>query len=319
MTKLQENIEIIDISSGPFSDKKCSVPRSEFLKNLSERGIKTVIRYYSDKDNLPCKNITPRERALLHDYGFNVAIVYQYNGRAAGRYTRESGAKDALFCLSRATEINQPEGSAIYFGIDADNHEPLGVIAYLAEVRKAFQGKFQVGCYGSGAVCKLALDQGVTDFTWIAEAPAWDGTRDFMNSGRWTIYQNKTDMKRTKLSLGGVLEIDTDILNPSFETMGAFAKDNSIVRHERTQLQTIVDKRRWVNDLSMLLFDKPGGVQVGHMCVARTVRIISDLGDGWVSIDIDEDGDEDGCCKSASLSAFDKMPLWRKGCAPMDL
>ena len=314
-------VQIIDISSGPFDKETCSHPKPDFLRNLAERGIRTVIRYYSDQDNLPCKNISREERSLLHDFGFSVAIVYQFNGRAPGRYTKETGKKDARFCLTRAEEIGQPDGSAIYFGIDADTatHDPAGVIDYLVEVNRIFGGRFLIGCYGAGTICKKALDEELVALTWVPEAPAWSGTRDFMNSGRWTFYQNKTDMTLSKLSKGHGIEIDTDIVNPKFNTIGAFARDNSIVSYDASDVRAIADARKWVNQLKMPLFDSPGGSQIGHMCIARMVTVLSPLSAGWVSIDIDEDGDPNGCCESRFLSPLAIMPRWMPGCAPMPL
>jgi hypothetical protein len=316
------NVQIIDISSGPFDDlKACAKPKTLFLNGLVNHGINTVIRYYSDKNNTPCKNITLQERTLLHDYGFNVAIVYQYLGRTPGRYTKETGGKDAAFCLKRADEIKQPDGSAIYFGIDADTgtHDPAGVLHYLEEVQKTFRNRFQVGCYGAGAICKRALEHKLVTFTWVPEAPAWAGTKDFMNSGQWTLYQNKTDMVRSGLSRGHGIEVDTDIVNPNADTIGAFRRDGTIARYDKAEMQIIADGRKWANQLEVPLFDRPGGSQTGHVCIARMVRILDTLENGWVSIDTDEDGQPDGCCEAKYLSPLTNMPEWSRGCAPMPL
>jgi Domain of unknown function (DUF1906) len=315
------NVQVVDISSGPFDDMQaCAKPKTAFLKGLADHGVNTIIRYYSDKNNTPCKNITSQERAILHDYGFNVAIVYQYLGRTPGRYTKESGAKDAAFCLNRADEIKQPDGSAIYFGIDADTgtHDPAGVIHYLEEVQKAFKGRFQVGCYGAGAICKQALQHGLVTLTWVPEAPSWAGTKDFMNSGQWTSYQNKTDMIRSGLSRGHGIEIDTDIVNPNVATIGAFGRDGTIAQYDSAELKIIADSRKWVNELRVPLFDKPGGSPTGHVCIARMVRVLAALANDWVSVDIDEDGQPNGCCEAKYLAPL-KMPEWSKGCSPMPL
>jgi hypothetical protein len=316
------NIQVIDISSGPFDDRDaCVGPKIAFLKGLADHGVNTIIRYYSDKNNLPCKNITPEERTLLHEHGFNVAIVYQYLGRAPGKYTKESGAKDAAFCLKRADEIRQPAGSAIYFGIDADTgtHDPTGVLHYLEEVHKAFKGRFQIGCYAAGAICKRALEQDLVTLTWVPEAPAWAGTKDFMNSGKWTLYQNKTDMIRSGLSRGHGIEVDTDIINPAVDTIGSFRGDGKIAKYDSAEMQIIADSRKWVNQLKMPLFDKPGGSNTGHVCIARMVRVLDTLENGWVSVDIDEDGQPNGCCEAKYLAPLTMMPEWGRGCTSMQL
>jgi Rv2525c-like, glycoside hydrolase-like domain len=316
------DVQIVDISSGPYDQDTCSTPKKAFLKNLADHGVNTIIRYYSDKNNTPCKNVTKEERALLHDHGFNLAIVYQYMGRTPGRYTKETGAKDGKFCIGRADEIKQPDGSAIYFGIDADTaiHNPEGVLQYFEQVNKAFKGRFKIGCYGAGTVCDQVLAKGLVAFTWVPEAPAWNGTRAFMNSGKWTFYQNKTDMTKSGLSKGHGIEVDTDIVNPKFDSVGAFDRQGTLIKYEKASVQAVADARRWVNRLSMPLFDKPGGTRIGHMCIARMVRVLAPAAEsGWVSIDIDEDGQPNGFCEAKHLATLSNMPEWVSGCQPMPL
>lgn len=315
------NIQIIDISSGPFDKKTCSKPKTDFLKNLSDRGVKTIIRYYSDENNLPCKNVTKDERKLLHDSGFSLAIVYQFEGRTPGRYTKATGQKDSGTCLTKANAINQPDGSAIYFGIDADvgTHEPNGVLSYFDEINKAFGGRYQVGCYGAGSICKAVRQKGLVTFTWVPEAPAWSGTRDFMNDGDWTFYQNKTDMEKSGLSKGYGIEVDTDFINPKFDTIGAFDASGALVKYDKQEVNAIAQARRWVKPLRMPLLDKPQGREIGHMCVARSVRVLDETQNGWAQIDIDEDGQANGYCEAKHLLPLNQMPVWIKGCQPMPL
>lgn len=316
------NIQIIDISEGPFEDEvHCTGPKDRLLKNFADRGVNTIIRYYSDKNNTTCKNITPYERDILHGYGFNIAIVYQYQGRAPGRYNAAHGVADAELCLNKANEIKQPDGSAIYFGIDADasTHNPSDVVAYLDAVNKKFAGRFAIGCYGAGTVCRRALDHPYIAFTWVPEAPAWDGTQDFMNDKLWTFYQNKTDMTKSGLSDGRGYKVDTNFVNPKFDTIGAFRKDGTPVKYDRTEVGLIASQRKWVNISELPIFDRPHGTKVTHMCIARMVRVLSDIDQDWVNVDIDEDGEANGVCEKKYLSPLDKMPKWTNVCSPVSL
>src|SRR4051794_15327352 len=206
----------------------------------------------------------------------------------AGRYTAATGRKDAAFCLDRANEICQPDGSTIYFGIDADTavHDPQGVLDYLTEVNAALAPRFAIGCYAAGKICELALNRRLVTFTWVPEAPAWSGTREFMNSGKWTFYQNKTDMRKSDLSRGHGIEVDTDIVNPANSTIGAFDRAGNLVSYPKEDLDAIATMRMWVNQKETTLFDRPGGSKVGHMCIARMVRVISKVDANWVTIDI---------------------------------
>lgn len=314
-------VQIVDISSGPFDKETCTKPKTAFLKSLADHGIKTIVRYYSDKNNTPCKNITKEERAILHDHGFSIAIIYQYKGRTPGRYKKETGQADAELCIMKANALKQPDGSTIYFGIDGDvgTHDPEGVTDYLDQIGKVFKGRFNIGCYGPGAICSAALTKGLVTHTWVPEAPSWVGTQDFINSMSWTFYQNKTDMVKSGLAKGFGIEVDTDIVNPRTDTIGAFAKDGSIVKYDRVELKVIAEGRKWVKPLMMPLFDKPHGQSKGHMCIARILRVLERLEEGWVSVDIDEDGAADGCCEEKDLLPLDKMPFWVSGCTPMKL
>jgi hypothetical protein len=140
-----------------------------------------------------------------------------------------------------------------------------------------------------------------------------------MKDMTWTFYQNKTDMLKSGLSKDFGIKVDTDIVNPAVDTIGAFARDNSIVKYDAVELKAIADCRKWVKPLTMPIFDKPHGHMKGHMCIARMVRVLAQLEPGWVSIDIDEDGDADGCCEARHLLPLESMPAWEGGCTPMAL
>lgn len=316
------SIQIVDLSEGPFDNHTdCSSPKQRFLQGLANHGIKTVIRYYSDQNNLPCKNITVQERQLLHSFGFSVAIVYQYNGRMPGRYTAATGRTDGAFCLGKANELRQPDGSALYFGIDADTavHDPGGVIDYFTEINTILGARFRIGCYAPGAICAEAQKQKLVSYTWVPEAPAWSGTRDFINSGHWTMYQNKTDMRSSELSKGHGIDVDTDIVSPTSNTIGAFDQHGNIAMYAPADVQAIAAARMWVNQAQMPIFDAPGGHQIGHMCIARMVTVLARVNVDWVSVDINEDGRSEGVCQLRSLSPLQAMPAWTPGCTPIPL
>ena len=329
-------IHIIDMANAAFFDRTrgptdltstsaCRQPNTLFYEVLANSGVDTVLRYYSDENNagLACKNVTRRERDLLHDHGLALAVVYQFNGRARDRYTGPRATRDARFCLDRARAIGQPEGSAIYFGVDSDAalNSDAGVIAYFQEVNRIFGGRYAVGIYAAGARCRLIRNAGLARYFWVPEAPAWAGTGDFMNSGDWTVFQNKTDINQSLMTsgLGQPIAIDTDIVNPAQgNTIGGFNRDGSIKTYDPARLRAVAEARHWVKEGKLELFEDPGAGGAGHLCIARTVRVLDISGD-WAWVDINEDGIADGYCRRAGLAPLAQMPTWKRGCSPMDI
>src|SRR5690606_13079889 len=120
------------------------------------------------------------------------------------------------------------------------------VIEYLTAVRRTLAGRYLMGCYGSGAHCRAALDAGVVEMTWVAEAPAWGGTRAFINSSEWTLYQNKTQIEDSPIMSAGGVPIDTNIINPRFDTIGAFNRDGYLIAYDRGFSQASYNSRMFV-------------------------------------------------------------------------
>ena len=330
-------MHVIDMANAPFFDRDdvvrgldagnaCTRPNHAFLEGLVNSGVDTVLRYYSDQNNagLTCKNVTRRERDLLHDHGLALAIVYQFEGHAKNRYTGQRATQDGAFCLERARVIGQPEQSTIYFGVDSDRgaNTDQGVLDYFREIRRVFGGRFNVGIYAAGVRCELIRKAGLAKYFWVPEAPAWAGTRDFMNSGKWTVFQNKTNINNSRITAGmdPVLHIDTDIINPATtDTIGAFLRDGTLRRYDPARLHAIADARHWVTTGKLEVFDEPDGSVAGHICIARTVHVL-EAGGEWAWVDTDEDGIADGYCRQSALSPLSNMPKWRRtGCKMLDI
>jgi hypothetical protein len=305
------NAQIVDTGHGT---------NERFLRPLADNGVKTIFRYFAQENNLPGKNITPRERDMIFDHGMSIAIVYQWQAYRPGRFNSQTGRDDARFCMLRAREINQPDGSAVYFAVDNDSHPREDVVEYLAAVKRQLDGRYQIGCYGSGYQCAGGIDAGHATLSWIAEAPAWQGTRSFLNSRRWTIYQNKTQIESSSIMSAGGVPIDTDILNPRFDSIGAFDRWGNIVRYDPAQTQLTYDRRMFVtaDQFNVRERARSNGHVVGHLCVARTVHVLS-ISDGWAQVDTNEDGRPDGYVSAEYLRPLHQMPEYVRGCVPEGL
>lgn len=65
---------------------------------------------------------------------------------------------------------------------------------YLREVNRVMKadGRYRIGAYGSGMVCKHLLDKKLVDFCWLAMSTGWPGSKEFQASGRWSMIQQRT-------------------------------------------------------------------------------------------------------------------------------
>jgi Domain of unknown function (DUF1906) len=61
----------------------------------------------------------------------------------------------------------------------------------LNKVMKA-DGRYRIGVYGSGLVCKHLLDNKLADFCWLAMSSGWPQSKQFQSSGRWSLVQQQT-------------------------------------------------------------------------------------------------------------------------------
>ena len=305
--RVSTKIQIVDTGHGT---------NEAFLRPLADNGVNTIFRYYAQEDNIPGKNITRRERDMIFDHGIALAIVYQHQAYLPGRFTTATGIRDANFCLERAAEIRQPQGTAIFFGVDSDTHSDAEVVEYLSAVRNVLGGRYLIGCYGSGAHCRAALNAGLVTMTWVAEAPAWGGTRDFINSSDWTLYQNKTQIEDSPIMSAGGVPIDTNVLNPRFDTIGAFNGEGYMIAYNPAWTRHSYDRRMFVAATELNVRDRPSGRVTGHMCICRTVHVL-DIDQGWARIDTNEDGLADGYCSAEYLKPLDQMPTYVSGCRPL--
>ena len=95
------------------------------LPSLSEKGVTAILRYYARFTKQNEKRLIRSEAEAIVDAGMSLAVVHQAAGDHASAFSHESGVADATYALNYATKvIGQPQGSAIYFGVDYDAKEP---------------------------------------------------------------------------------------------------------------------------------------------------------------------------------------------------
>ncbi|GGD02634.1 glycoside hydrolase domain-containing protein [Aquisalinus flavus] len=189
---------------------------------LREKGVTTIIRYYNHRNSsvLPEKRITREEAQAICEHGMTVGVVFQQNGRELSDFSVAKGATDSRRALDCASDIGQPEGSTIYFGVDHDfyrSSEIPAIMDHFSAIQSEVGTSYKIGAYASGGLASRMLGAGLIDHAWLPRALGWSGSRDFHRAGKWDLFQNQVDIRL------GALPIDTNIANPARGGFGAFS------------------------------------------------------------------------------------------------
>ncbi len=216
---------------------------------LRAGGVKTVFRYYSQlPPSIPGKDLEPEEAKIILGEGLQLAVIFQHYNNCYRTFENAWGKEDAEQALRMADAIKQPEGSAIYFGVDGDwPYKPLRdpIITYFEDVKKAFAGKgYQVGAYSNGCLLNALRQQGLAQYFWLSGSTGHSGTQAFYNANWWTLYQNALDITPNGLGFG----IDTSIINPAkggyfgqFDAQGA-----RTATHSDADIRKVFSSRRFL-------------------------------------------------------------------------
>jgi len=179
-----------------------------FLEIMWILGIRTAMRYYDWQGQESIEGKIPRaaELALYKEMGFELAFVFQHNNRPYSTFADTIGQdrynRDPTEILAQAKKYGQPKDSAIYLGVDSDDHykDPgkAAVRKYFSKIaQKLRAGGYRVGMYGSGANCLDLVAAGFIDksakdgkpLCWIAGSSGWSRTAEVLKSGRYAIKQ----------------------------------------------------------------------------------------------------------------------------------
>jgi uncharacterized protein (TIGR02594 family) len=266
-----------------------------------QEGVRTVIRYYNNTNSstFPSKCLTPKEFGQLTSAGLAVAVVFQQRGGAGGfldDFHSGKGTRDAKRALGLAASIGQPAGSAIYFGVDHDFFRPreLDQIAgYFSEVNAVLGGQFRIGVYGSGAVCVRLKSAGLATLFWLPASMGWSGSRAFLASQQWTLFQKFQDIQ----SEFGGFDYDGNLFNPAFADYGQFGvatKVDDFIPHTGDPANGIAVYE--VVARSGLRLRGGAGETFGTLQTLPLGTLVHGLGrEGeWIQVDINGDGRADG-------------------------
>lgn len=280
--------EIIDVSSTCGS--KAAV--------LFAAGVRTVIRYYSRDTTRPSKRLSAEEAHQFAAAGLRIGAVHEgRRGDKADNFDHPTGLADAAHARTYGSAtIGQPAGSTIYFAVDFDaspSEIRTRILPYFQGIADAFahlsgEGPYDVGVYGSGAVCKTMLDAGLARRAWLAQSTGWTGFQSFLDSGRWALRQ---EMPAT---IAGV-DCDPDVAGAG-SGIGDFSLGTAVVtKPVLRRLRVNARRGLMLRPGPGLEFDAKGGLPFGTI-----VHPLSSVGN-WTLVDLQGDGAADGFVNTAFL------------------
>jgi len=262
-------------------------------KALRAAGVKTVFRYYSHlPPSLVGKDLQPEETKIILGEGLSIGSVFQHYNNCFRTFENNWGKEDAEQALRMAEAAGQAEGSAIYFGVDADwpyaaMRDP--ILKYFEDIKRAFEGSnIAVGIYSNGCLCNAVREKGLAQYFWLSGSTGHSGTQAFYNTGNWTLFQNALDVTPSQVGYA----IDTNLANPS--TQGYFGQWNDrgarLAAHAAADTQATFTARSFLRADTELKQDlNPGSASLTKLIKDRNVRSLAIAGE-WTKVVTQEGG-----------------------------
>jgi len=305
---------------------------AKLADRLSAANVKVVVRFFARKPQPGLREKVMasdanmidgvREPTILIRNGLSIVSLYQYRNNLPEKFTKgldDTGsaqaeiAADAKAALDQARLVGQPEGSAIYFGVDYNVNRATvdPVLEYFRAIGRTVGSHYAIGVYGNGFVNRTLRAEKLVAYNWISASRSHEGTVDFYNSGQWDLFQNQVDRRwfgpAGKCATG--LDIDTNLQNPQRSGIGAWG----VGEVDKSRNQRIFDQRRFaIRATSVVQESSGGGGCKADVRVPRNanVRILMQSND-WCGVDIDEDGNVDGQIRTSDLTSnLATMPPW---------
>jgi hypothetical protein len=263
------------------------------VRALRNQGVKTVFRYYSHiPPSLAGKDLQPEEARIILGEGLSIGSVFQHFNHCFRTFENNWGKEDAGQALRQAEAAGQPEGSAIYFGVDADwpyqvMRDP--IIRYFEDVKRAFEGSgIAIGIYSNGCICNAIREKGLAQYFWLSGSTGHSGTQAFYNTGQWTMFQNALDVTPPEVGYG----IDTNIANPTSRGyIGQWsAAGSTTASHGVSPTRAAFEARAFLRANTELVQDlNPGAASLTTLIKDRNVRRLETSG-AWTEVVTQEGG-----------------------------
>ena len=200
------------------------------IAHLQADGITTVIRYLTTNTR-SFKLIGQAEAKALGAAGIRLGLVFETGGGAPGQapLTAQMGTQDGAFAAQYAPTLGAPPGACIYFAADNDFSQTqinIEILPYFTAICAAMKNSpFNVGVYGSGAVCRSVIGNTSTDLAWLSGSMGWTGSKEYLlaKSSALVLVQDKMDTKLANL------DCDTDYALGDFGDFLPFATATPVI------------------------------------------------------------------------------------------
>ena len=277
---------------------------ARYIPKLRTASVQVVIRYYTSSvsSHLPEKRLGRDEAQALSAAGFKLGAVFQLFGRNRASFSKSIGQQQGEYAQEYASNtILQPDGSAIYFGVDYDASDSDirdAILPYFEGVAESFADapngvRYDIGVYGSWKVCERCVAAGNVSFAWLAQARAWGGRQGYnkyAESRKWNLKQGFPS-----IDLGG-LDYDPNESNDDKGPFGQFqVAVTGPVTPSGTRFIVIARPNLRLRSGPGLNFDIIGSVAFGI-----EVTVAQRDGD-WAFVDINGDGGIDGAVHAGFL------------------
>ena len=325
---------------------------AKYASRLATQNVKVVVRFYARKPQPGLREKVMasdgnmidgvREPTILIRNGLSILSLYQYRNNLPEKFMRgleDTGsakaeiAADAKAALEQAKLVGQPEGSAIYFGVDfnvtkckcdgagqvvrnrngdtvPNNSMADAVFEYFRFMNQTVGTRYAIGVYGNGLVNRLLREEKLVSYNWISASRSHEQTVNFYNGGQWHLFQNQVDRRwfgpQGRCAEG--LDVDTNLQNPRMLSIGAWGAGEV----DKDRNQRIFDQRRFAIRATPVVQESSGGGCKSDSRVPKNanVRVLAQSGE-WSNVDVDEDGNPDGRIKLSDLTAsLATMPPW---------
>lgn len=297
---------------------------------LAAQNVKVVVRFFARKPQPGLREKVMasdgnmidgiREPTILIRNGLSIVSLYQYRNNLPEKFqkgledtgsARAEAIADAKAALDQAKLVGQPEGSAIYFGVDFNvtraTVDP--VLEHFRVIGQTVGNHYAIGVYGNGFVNRILRQEKLAAYNWISASRSHEETVAFYNSGQWHLFQNQVDRRwfgpPGKCTTG--LDVDTNIQNPTASSIGAWGAGEV----DRNRNQNIFDQRRFAIRATAVESGGGGSCKPDSRVPRNSnVRVLAQSG-AWSGVDLDEDGIADGQVRTADLTSnLATMPPW---------
>lgn len=331
-----------------------------YLAQLKNRGVQVIGRYFArcvGRGQWDDKRMSRAEIDAFERHGFAVLSIYQYwnnskhkldgkhvyrgevlptldeNCRESptGRPAAEEGRLDAEAAVRQARDVGQPQGSAIYFGVDFDfpwqsaerAEYTQKLLAYFRAVNGVLRAAgYRVGSYGNGYAHEVLLEAGLVEFTWLSPSPAHSGSIDFYRSRQWNLFQANVDIVWLDDGDCDGMGLDTNVQNPVGASDIGFWRRDGVFEVPAKITNEVFDQLRFVCKGKAAVTSMQGDPARFDACKSRAPRtyaemphgqavVVGDLDSGRIPVDLDHDRAFDAWVSAKDLgrSLWDR-PRW---------